>query len=156
VAEDLSGALSGGCPGYFKEDDRTFYAAAGLLQRAEASPAAAERKHLTREALRLMLKARARLPSLSPRAAARLCLVIASVACTRALLHAQCPRYMREALRLMLKAHARMPSVLPGRHMIIATIACMQASVPSCSRLACTRMHVSAPSPPRQPPLIRA
>ena len=39
--------------------NRTFYKAAGLLQRAEAAPAPAERQHLTREALRLMLKARA-------------------------------------------------------------------------------------------------
>ncbi len=48
--------LSGGCPSYFKEDDKTFYQASGLLQRAEATAAAAERSHLTREALRLMMK----------------------------------------------------------------------------------------------------
>ena len=56
VAEDLSASLSGGCPSFFKEDDKTFYQASGLLQRAEGTPAAAERAHLVREALRLMLK----------------------------------------------------------------------------------------------------
>lgn len=56
VAEDLSAVLAGGCPGFFKEDDKTFYAASGLLQRAEATTAPAERAHLTREALRLMMK----------------------------------------------------------------------------------------------------
>jgi len=58
VAEDLSAVLAGGCPGFFKEDDKTFYAASGLLQRAEATTAPAERAHLTREALRLMMKVR--------------------------------------------------------------------------------------------------
>lgn len=58
VAEDLSAVLAGGCPGFFKEDDKMFYAASGLLQRAEATTAASERAHLTREALRLMMKAR--------------------------------------------------------------------------------------------------
>lgn len=58
VAEDLSAVLSGGCPSYFKEDDKTFYHASGLLQRAEATAAEAERSHLTREALRLMMKVR--------------------------------------------------------------------------------------------------
>ncbi|CAL8471349.1 g10891 [Coccomyxa elongata] len=56
VAEDLSAVLAGGCPSFFKEDDKTFYAASGLLQRAEATTAASERTHLTREALRLMMK----------------------------------------------------------------------------------------------------
>ena len=56
VAEDLSATLSSGCPSFFKEDDKTFYQASGLLQRAEGTPAAAERAHLVREALRLMLK----------------------------------------------------------------------------------------------------
>lgn len=58
MAEDLSAVLAGGCPSFFKEDDKTFYAASGLLQRAEATTAASERAHLTREALRLMMKAR--------------------------------------------------------------------------------------------------
>ena len=66
VAEDLSAVLAGGCPGFFKEDDKTFYAASGLLQRAEATTAASERAHLTREALRLMMKARAFLPNSPP------------------------------------------------------------------------------------------
>jgi nuclear pore complex protein Nup155 len=57
VTEDLSAVLSGGCPSYFKEDDKTFYQASGLLQRGEATTATAEREHLTREALRLMMKA---------------------------------------------------------------------------------------------------
>ena len=58
VAEDLSAVLAGGCPSFFKEDDKTFYEASGKLQRAEATRAASERAHLTREALRLMMKAR--------------------------------------------------------------------------------------------------
>ena len=53
--------LSGGCPSFFKEDDKTFYQASGLLQRAEGTPAAAERAHLVREALRLMLKVKTNL-----------------------------------------------------------------------------------------------
>lgn len=32
VAEDLSAALQGGCPSYFREDDKLYYRASGLLQ----------------------------------------------------------------------------------------------------------------------------
>ena len=49
------------CPAYFKEDDKIFYEASGLLQRGEAANAAAEKDHLTRAALKLMLKVRCQL-----------------------------------------------------------------------------------------------
>ena len=56
VTEDLSAQLAQSCPAYFKEDDKIFYEASGLLQRAEAATAAAEKDHLTRSALKLMMK----------------------------------------------------------------------------------------------------
>ena len=56
ATEDLSVQLAQTCPAYFKEDDKIFYEASGLLQRAEAATAAAEKDHLTRSALKLMLK----------------------------------------------------------------------------------------------------
>ena len=56
VTEDLSAQLAQSCPAYFKEDDKIFYEASGLLQRAEAAMAAAEKDHLTRSALKLMMK----------------------------------------------------------------------------------------------------
>ena len=61
VTEDLSARLARSCPAYFKEDDKIFYEASGLLQRAEAASAAAEKDHLTRAALKLMLKVRCQL-----------------------------------------------------------------------------------------------
>jgi hypothetical protein len=39
VAEDLAAALQGGCGAYFREDDKLYYQASGLLQRAEAAAA---------------------------------------------------------------------------------------------------------------------
>ena len=56
TTEDLSARLAQSCPAYFKEDDMIFYEASGLLQRAEAATAAAEKDHLTRSALKLMMK----------------------------------------------------------------------------------------------------
>ena len=56
-AEDLAASLSAGCGAWFRDEDRTFYRASGLLQRAEAA-AGAERASLAREALRLMMQAR--------------------------------------------------------------------------------------------------
>ena len=63
VTEDLSARLAQSCPAYFKEDDKIFYEASGLLQRAEAASAAAEKDHLFRTALKLMLKVRCQLES---------------------------------------------------------------------------------------------
>ena len=40
VAEDLAAALQRGCGSYFREDDKLYYQASGLLQRAEAAAAA--------------------------------------------------------------------------------------------------------------------
>lgn len=56
MTEDLSARLAQSCPAYFKEDDKIFYEASGLLQRAEAATAAGDRDHLTRQALKLMMK----------------------------------------------------------------------------------------------------
>ena len=56
MAEDLAGVLQQGCPSYFKEDDKTFYQASGMLQRAEAASAAADREALGNEALKLMMQ----------------------------------------------------------------------------------------------------
>ncbi|EFN51092.1 hypothetical protein CHLNCDRAFT_141404 [Chlorella variabilis] len=56
VAEDLAAALQRGCGSYFKEDDKLYYQACGLLQRAEAAAAMADREVLTREAVSLMLR----------------------------------------------------------------------------------------------------
>lgn len=56
VTEDLSARLAQSCPAYFKEDDKIFYEASGLLRRAEAATAAADKDHLTRSALKLMMK----------------------------------------------------------------------------------------------------
>ena len=39
VAEDLAAALQGGCGAYFREDDKLYYQASGLLRRAEAAAA---------------------------------------------------------------------------------------------------------------------
>ena len=39
MAEDLAAALQGGCGAYFREDDKLYYQASGLLQRAEAAAA---------------------------------------------------------------------------------------------------------------------
>ncbi len=39
IAEELSAALQAGAPSFFREDDKTFYRASALLQRAaEAAP----------------------------------------------------------------------------------------------------------------------
>ncbi|KAL4425159.1 hypothetical protein ABPG77_008264 [Micractinium sp. CCAP 211/92] len=56
VAEDLAAALQQGCGSYFKEDDKLYYQASGLLQRAEAAAATADREALAREAVSLMLR----------------------------------------------------------------------------------------------------
>lgn len=55
VADDLAAQLGGGCPSYFKEEDRVFYQASGILQRAETAEPA-ESKRLTNEALAMLLK----------------------------------------------------------------------------------------------------
>ena len=52
---DLAEELQGGCPAYFKQDDKTYYEASELLQRA-GSAAGAEQGHLLRQAVDLMLK----------------------------------------------------------------------------------------------------
>ena len=57
VAEDLAAALTAGCPAFFREEDKTFYQATGLLQRAEAASTVVDREGLTREAVNLMSKA---------------------------------------------------------------------------------------------------
>eukprot|EP00887_Chlorella_sp_A99_P007116 scaffold2.g7116.t1 len=56
VAEDLAAALQSGAPSYFKEEDKLYYQASGLLQRAEAAAAAADRETLTSEAVGLLLR----------------------------------------------------------------------------------------------------
>ena len=56
VAADLAARLQSGCPSYFKEDDKTFYQASGLLQRAEASAPPAEKEELVNQAVQLMMK----------------------------------------------------------------------------------------------------
>lgn len=57
-AEKLAEELQHGCPAFFREDDRIFYRASGLLQQAESGQTSpADRAALTREALRLMLQA---------------------------------------------------------------------------------------------------
>ena len=43
VTEDLSARLAQSCPAYFKEDDKVFYEASGLLRRADAATAAADK-----------------------------------------------------------------------------------------------------------------
>ena len=54
---DLAEELQSGCPAYFKQDDKTYYEASELLQRA-GSAAGAEQAHLLRQAVDLMLKVR--------------------------------------------------------------------------------------------------
>mmetsp|Transcript_20731 Transcript_20731/g.49379 ORF Transcript_20731/g.49379 Transcript_20731/m.49379 type:complete len:994 (-) Transcript_20731:270-3251(-) len=55
VSDDLAARLSSGCPSYFKEEDRVFYKASGLLQQAESSDP--ERAAgLTQEALRMLMQ----------------------------------------------------------------------------------------------------
>ena len=61
IAEDLFDRLALSCPAYFKEGNKISYEASGLLQRAEAASTAAEKDHLTRAALKLMLKVCCRL-----------------------------------------------------------------------------------------------
>ena len=56
VAEDLAASLQSGCPSFFKEDDKTFYQASGLLQRAEATASPSERDSLVNQAVQLMMK----------------------------------------------------------------------------------------------------
>ena len=56
VAADLAARLQSGCPSYFKEDDKTFYQASGLLQRAEATAPPAEKEDLVNQAVQLMMK----------------------------------------------------------------------------------------------------
>ncbi|KAK9837777.1 hypothetical protein WJX74_004885, partial [Apatococcus lobatus] len=56
-AEKLAEELQKGCPAFFREDDRIFYRASGLLQQAESGQSTpAERADLAREALRLMMQ----------------------------------------------------------------------------------------------------
>ncbi|KAI3427442.1 hypothetical protein D9Q98_010357 [Chlorella vulgaris] len=56
IAEDLAAALQRGAGSYFKENDKLYYQACGLLQRAEAATAAADREALAGEAVSLMLR----------------------------------------------------------------------------------------------------
>lgn len=58
IAEELAASLKGGCPAFFKETDRVFYQASGLLQRAEGVTSTSERLSLTKEALHLMMQVR--------------------------------------------------------------------------------------------------
>lgn len=56
-AEKLAEELQKGCPAFFREDDRIFYRASGLLQQAESGQSSpVERADLAREALRLMMQ----------------------------------------------------------------------------------------------------
>ncbi len=58
-AEKLAEELQHGCPAFFREDDRIFYRASGLLQQAESGQTSpADRAALAQEALRLMLQVR--------------------------------------------------------------------------------------------------
>ena len=54
IAEELAAGLQAGAPSFFKEDDKTFFRAAGLLQRAADCGAPAERDTLAGEALKLL------------------------------------------------------------------------------------------------------
>ena len=52
---DLAEELQSGCPAYFKQDDKTYYEASELLQRA-GSAAGQQQAALLRQAVDLMLK----------------------------------------------------------------------------------------------------
>lgn len=54
--EDLASILQTGCPCFFKEEDKLYYSATGLLQRAEVAVGAADRDDLARQAVTLMSK----------------------------------------------------------------------------------------------------
>ena len=54
LAEDLATALQRGCPSYFRESDRVYYNASGLLRRAEGAPAAADRDAFAKDAVSLL------------------------------------------------------------------------------------------------------
>lgn len=45
-----------GCPSFFKEEDKLYYSATTLLQRAEAATGAADRDDLAHQAVALMSK----------------------------------------------------------------------------------------------------
>lgn len=56
IAEELAAGLQAGAPSFFREDDKTFFRAAGLLQRAAECGAPADRDSLASEALKLLLR----------------------------------------------------------------------------------------------------
>lgn len=56
LAEDLAAALQRGCPSYFRESDRTYYDASGLLRKAESATNTADRAAYTKDAVALLLK----------------------------------------------------------------------------------------------------
>jgi nuclear pore complex protein Nup155 len=56
LAEDLAAALQQGCPSYFREADRVYYNASGLLRRAENAVAAADRDAFAKDAVSLLAR----------------------------------------------------------------------------------------------------
>lgn len=56
LAEDLAAALQRGCPSFFREADRQYYNASGMLRKAEAAPTAADRAAFTRDAVGMLAK----------------------------------------------------------------------------------------------------
>jgi len=56
LAEDLAAALQQGCPSYFRESDRVYYNASGLLRRAESATTTADRDAFTKDAVSLLVK----------------------------------------------------------------------------------------------------
>ena len=56
IAQPPSPTAQAGCPCFFKEEDKLYYSATGLLQRAEVASGAADRDDLARQAVTLMSK----------------------------------------------------------------------------------------------------
>jgi nuclear pore complex protein Nup155 len=57
LADDLAAALQSGCPSFFREADRIYYNASGLLRRAETTTTSADRRALLRDAVALLCRA---------------------------------------------------------------------------------------------------
>jgi nuclear pore complex protein Nup155 len=56
LAEDLAAALQQGCPSYFRESDRVYYNASGLLRRAENASTSVDRDSFTKDAVSLLAR----------------------------------------------------------------------------------------------------
>lgn len=56
LAEDLAVALQQGCPSYFRESDRVYYNASGLLRRAESASTSADRDAFAKDAVSLLAR----------------------------------------------------------------------------------------------------